>query len=35
MHFTLDAILTAAGLFAGVLLFLELGRRIGLRHLKQ
>jgi phosphotransferase system glucose/maltose/N-acetylglucosamine-specific IIC component len=35
MHFTLDAVLTAAGLFAGVLLFLELGRRIGLRHVKQ
>lgn len=35
MHFTLTAVLTAAGLFAGVLLFLELGRRIGLRRLKQ
>jgi hypothetical protein len=35
MHFTLTAVLTAAGLFAGVLLFLEFGRRIGLRRLKQ
>ncbi|MGZ8274362.1 MAG: bestrophin-like domain [Burkholderiaceae bacterium] len=35
MHFTLTAVLTAAGLFAGVLVFLELGRRIGLRRLKQ
>jgi len=35
MLFTLTAVLTAAGLFAGVLLFLEVGRRIGLRRLKQ
>ena len=35
MHFMLTALLTAAGLFTGVLLFLELGRRIGLRRLKQ
>jgi hypothetical protein len=35
MHFTLTAVLVAAGLFAGVLLFLELGRRVGLRRLKQ
>ena len=35
MLFTLTAVLTAAGLFAGVLLFLEFGRRIGLRRLKQ
>ncbi|MDH5207927.1 MAG: DUF4239 domain-containing protein [Burkholderiaceae bacterium] len=31
----MTAVLTAAGLFAGVLLFLEFGRRIGLRRLKQ
>jgi len=35
MHFTLTAVLTAVGLFAGVLLCLELGRRIGLRRLKR
>jgi hypothetical protein len=35
MHFTLTAVLTAAGLFAGVLMFLELGRRIGLHRLKR
>jgi hypothetical protein len=35
MLFTLTAALTAAGMFAGVLLFLELGRRVGLRRLKQ
>ena len=35
MHFMLTAVLTAAGLFTGVLLFLELGRRIGLRRLRQ
>jgi len=35
MHFTLTAVLVAAGLFAGVLLFLELGRRVGLRRLRQ
>jgi hypothetical protein len=35
MQFTLTAVLTAAGLFAGVLLFLELGRLIGLRRLKR
>ena len=35
MHFTLTAVLVAAGLFAGVLLFLELGRRVGLRRLQQ
>jgi len=35
MHFTWTAALVAASLLAGVLLFLELGRRIGLRRLKQ
>jgi hypothetical protein len=35
MHFTWTAVLVAASLFAGVLLFLELGRRVGLRRLKQ
>lgn len=34
MHFTLTAVLIAAGLFAAVLVFLELGRRIGMRRLK-
>ena len=35
MYFTLTAVLTAAALFAGVLMFLELGRGIGLRRLEQ
>jgi hypothetical protein len=35
MHFTLTAVLVAAGLFAGVMLFLEIGRRIGLRRLEK
>ena len=35
MEFTLTALLVAAGLFAAVLLFLEIGRRIGTRRLQQ